>query len=110
MGPTKRPARWPSGASGSRRRGSSPYASPSDRATSGSRPLEDTMGWSPAQVASAATLDTDAEARVASRVGGALEAVFEAVAATRADTTALLAKVAAQGRRPASADLAALRP
>ncbi|MEU1403229.1 cache domain-containing protein [Streptomyces sp. NPDC005728] len=54
--------------------------------------------------------DTDAEARVASQAGGALETVFEAVAATRADTAALLAKVAAQGRRPASADLAALRP
>jgi hypothetical protein len=32
------------------------------------------------------------------------------VAATRADTTALLAEVAAQGRRPATVDLAALRP
>ncbi|MFF7974212.1 cache domain-containing protein [Streptomyces sp. NPDC007905] len=68
------------------------------------------MGWSPAQVASAATVGTDAEARAASRVGGALEAVFEAVAATSADATALLAKVAARGRRPVSADLAALRP
>lgn len=69
------------------------------------------MGWSPGQVHSAAaTLDTDAEAWVASQVGGALEAVFETVAATRDDTAALLAKAAAQGRRPASADLAALRP
>ncbi|MEU5539555.1 cache domain-containing protein [Streptomyces sp. NPDC020362] len=65
------------------------------------------MGWSHGQAA--ATLDADA-GRVASQVGCALEAVFEAVAATRADTTALLARVAAQGRRPASADLAALRP
>ncbi|MEU6091450.1 cache domain-containing protein [Streptomyces sp. NPDC047085] len=47
---------------------------------------------------------------MATQVGGALEAVFDAVAATRADTTALLAKVTAEGRRPASADLAALRP
>ncbi|MFJ9817345.1 cache domain-containing protein [Streptomyces sp. NPDC101151] len=72
------------------------------------------MGWRPGQAASAAvttaTLDADAEGRVASQVGDALETVFEAVAATRADTAALLAKAAAQGRRPASADLAALRP
>ncbi|ANP52584.1 hypothetical protein J2Z21_000079 [Streptomyces griseochromogenes] len=68
------------------------------------------MGWSPVQAASpAATLDTDAE-WVASQVGGTLETVFEAVAATRADTAALLARVAAQGRGPVSADLAALRP
>ncbi|MEU9991521.1 cache domain-containing protein [Streptomyces sp. NPDC048045] len=65
------------------------------------------MGCSPGQTS--ATLDTDA-GRVASQVGRALEAVFEAVAATRADTTALLARAVAQGRRPASADLAALRP
>ncbi|MEU2426777.1 cache domain-containing protein [Streptomyces sp. NPDC007851] len=52
----------------------------------------------------------EAEACVAARVGGALEAVFDAVAQTRADTTALLARVAAEGRRPVTADLAALRP
>ncbi|MBL1086923.1 hypothetical protein JK359_34005 [Streptomyces actinomycinicus] len=57
-----------------------------------------------------ATLATDPEAWVAAQVGGALEAVFEAVAATRAETAALLNRVAAAGRRPASADLAALRP
>ncbi|MGW5281861.1 PDC sensor domain-containing protein [Streptomyces collinus] len=57
-----------------------------------------------------ATPDTDAEPWVAAQVGGALEAVFHAVAATRADTTALLDRVTAAGRRPASADLAALRP
>ncbi|WP_217552174.1 cache domain-containing protein [Streptomyces sp. GbtcB6] len=57
----------------------------------------------------AATLDV-AEEYVAARVGHALEAVFDAVAATRADTTALLARVAAEGRRPVTADLAALRP
>ncbi|MGW0997775.1 PDC sensor domain-containing protein [Streptomyces sp. NPDC002523] len=69
------------------------------------------MAWSPGQAAPAtATLDTDAETWVATRVGGALEAVFDAVAATRADTTALLARVTAAGRRPTSADLAALRP
>ncbi|MER6351829.1 cache domain-containing protein [Streptomyces sp. NPDC001634] len=50
------------------------------------------------------------EADVAARVGSALEAVFDAVAATRADTTALLARVADQGRRPATVDLAGLRP
>lgn len=36
--------------------------------------------------------------------------MFEAVAETRADTTARLTGVAAQGRRPATVDLAALRP
>ncbi|MHC3471447.1 cache domain-containing protein [Streptomyces sp. 7R007] len=69
------------------------------------------MSSSPGLVATAATtLDACAEEQVAARVGGALEAVFDAVAETRADTTALLARVAAQGRRPATADLAALRP
>ncbi|MFJ3304153.1 cache domain-containing protein [Streptomyces sp. NPDC086549] len=58
----------------------------------------------------AATLDASAEERVASRVGEALEAVFDAVAETRAETAALLARVREQGRRPASVDLAALRP
>ncbi|WP_089103886.1 cache domain-containing protein [Streptomyces hyaluromycini] len=58
---------------------------------------------------STATLDA-AEEYVAARVGHALEAVFDAVAATRADTAALLARVAAEGRRPVTADLAALRP
>ncbi|SEE06821.1 cache domain-containing protein [Streptomyces sp. Ag109_O5-10] len=57
----------------------------------------------------AATLDA-AEEYVAARVGHALEAVFDAVAATRADTAALLARVADEGRRPVTADLAALRP
>ncbi|MFD8810347.1 cache domain-containing protein [Streptomyces sp. NPDC059627] len=56
-----------------------------------------------------ATLDA-AEEYVAERVGHALEAVFDAVAATRADTAALLARVAAEDRRPVTADLAALRP
>ncbi|MFI9808548.1 cache domain-containing protein [Streptomyces sp. NPDC052301] len=64
------------------------------------------MGVSPGL----ATLDTEAESWVAAQVGGALEAVFEAVAATRADTSALLHRVAAEERGPASADLAALRP
>ncbi|MFG2881898.1 cache domain-containing protein [Streptomyces sp. NPDC048297] len=87
------------------------------------------MGWSPGQAASAtATLDTDTdavtgngtgtdtsagsgtEAWVAAQVGCALETVFEAVAATRADATAQLARVTSEGRRPTSADLAALRP
>ncbi|MGW2646199.1 PDC sensor domain-containing protein [Streptomyces sp. NPDC001393] len=64
------------------------------------------MGRSPALT----TLDTEAGTWVAAQIGGALEAVFETVAATRADTEALLGKVVAEGRRPASADLAALRP
>ncbi|MFE8949991.1 cache domain-containing protein [Streptomyces sp. NPDC007856] len=57
-----------------------------------------------------ATFDTEAEAWVAAQVGSALEAVFRTVAATRTDTEALLRRVVAEGRRPASADLAALRP
>ncbi|MEU6594065.1 hypothetical protein ABZ923_33460 [Streptomyces sp. NPDC046881] len=57
-----------------------------------------------------ATVATDPETGVAAHVCGALEAVFAAVAATRADTAALLNRVAAEGRRPASRDLAALRP
>ncbi|MGW2463429.1 PDC sensor domain-containing protein [Streptomyces sp. NPDC001761] len=57
-----------------------------------------------------ATAVTHQEAWVAARVRGALEAVFTSVAATRADTAALLERVAAEGRRPASRDLAALRP
>ena len=36
--------------------------------------------------------------------------VFDAVEQTRSDTAALLARVAAEGRRPVTADLAALRP
>ncbi|MEV6807602.1 cache domain-containing protein [Streptomyces sp. NPDC051129] len=57
-----------------------------------------------------AAVGTEPETWVAAQVGGALEAVFEAVAATRADTAALLRRVAAEGRRPVSRDLAALRP
>ena len=57
-----------------------------------------------------ATLGTAPEESVAARVRSALEAVFDAVAATRADTTALLAQVSAEARRPATVDLAALRP
>ncbi|WP_020122256.1 cache domain-containing protein [Streptomyces canus] len=57
-----------------------------------------------------AMLDKAPEESVAARVRSAVETVFEAVAATRADTTALLARVAAEGRRPATVDLAALRP
>ncbi|WP_225823620.1 hypothetical protein [Streptomyces naphthomycinicus] len=64
------------------------------------------MGVSPGL----ATVATEPEAWVAAQVGGALEAVFETVAATRADTAAVLHRVAAEGRRPASRDLAALRP
>ncbi|MGC0336431.1 PDC sensor domain-containing protein [Streptomyces sp. SLBN-8D4] len=57
-----------------------------------------------------AMLDKAPEESVAARVRSAVETVFDAVAATRADTTALLARVAAEGRRPATVDLAALRP
>ncbi|MFH7334205.1 cache domain-containing protein [Streptomyces sp. KHY 26] len=64
------------------------------------------MGVSPGLAA----LGTEPEPWVAAQIGGALEAVFEAVAATRADTAALLTRAATEGRRPASADLAALRP
>ncbi|MFD9329793.1 cache domain-containing protein [Streptomyces sp. NPDC060065] len=68
------------------------------------------MSRSPAPAGAAATLDATPEAAVAAQVRSTVEAVFEAVASTRADTAALLTRVAAQGRRPASADLAALRP
>ncbi|MEU9481479.1 cache domain-containing protein [Streptomyces sp. NPDC048191] len=64
------------------------------------------MGWSPG----VATLDTETETWVAAQVGGALEAVFETVTATRAATEALLGRVGAEDRPPTSADLAALRP
>jgi hypothetical protein len=57
-----------------------------------------------------ATLGKAPEESVAARVRSTLEAVFDAVSATRADTAALLARVAAAGRRPATVDLAALRP
>lgn len=57
-----------------------------------------------------AMLDKAPEESVAARVRSAVETVFDAVAATRADTTALLERVAAEGRRPATVDLAALRP
>ncbi|SNX65201.1 hypothetical protein SAMN06272735_7032 [Streptomyces sp. TLI_55] len=57
-----------------------------------------------------ATRDKAPEESVVARVRSTLEAVFDAVAATRADTAALLARVAATGRRPATVDLAALRP
>ncbi|MFI6436926.1 cache domain-containing protein [Streptomyces sp. NPDC050759] len=57
-----------------------------------------------------AMLDTAPEESVAARVRSAVETVFDAVAATRADTAALLERVAAEGRRPATVDLAALRP
>ncbi|MFS4108077.1 hypothetical protein, partial [Streptomyces sp. PD-S100-1] len=51
-----------------------------------------------------------AAGQVAEQVGRVLEAVFETVAEIRSDTAALLARVRAEGRRPVSADLAALRP
>ncbi|MEU3979004.1 cache domain-containing protein [Streptomyces sp. NPDC026672] len=69
------------------------------------------MSRSPGLVAAVTTTPgATAEERVAAQVGHRLEAVFDAVAQTRADTTALLTRVTARGRRPATADLAALRP
>lgn len=47
---------------------------------------------------------------VSARVRDTLDGVFAAVTAVRAETAALLGAVAAGGRRPDSADLAALRP
>ncbi|MFD1656704.1 cache domain-containing protein [Streptomyces caeni] len=58
----------------------------------------------------AAAIGPVTEAGVAARVRSTLEAVFDTVARVREDTTALLTRVAAEGRRPATADLAALRP
>ncbi|MFE9727938.1 hypothetical protein ACFYQ5_31345 [Streptomyces sp. NPDC005794] len=49
-------------------------------------------------------------ADVDARVGDALEGVFEAVGRIAADTHAVLASAMRDGRRPMSADLAALRP
>ncbi|MER6376155.1 hypothetical protein ABT255_49405 [Streptomyces mirabilis] len=68
------------------------------------------MSRSPGPAGATATLDATPEAAVAAQVRSTLEAVFEAVAETRADTAARLTGVAAQGRRPATVDLAALRP
>ncbi|GGX76007.1 cache domain-containing protein [Streptomyces minutiscleroticus] len=64
-------------------------------------------------VAGAATLDGTAEVTeetVAAHVRGTLEAVFASVAETRAETTALLGRIAREGRPPTTADLRALRP
>lgn len=49
-------------------------------------------------------------AEAAAGVRDALECVFDAVAETTEDTAALLTRIAAEDRRPATADLAALRP
>jgi len=59
--------------------------------------------------AGAAVLDEMTAAVVAARVRDALEGVFDAVSGTVADTEAVLAKAVTGGRRPVSADLAALR-
>ncbi|MFE1291732.1 cache domain-containing protein [Streptomyces sp. NPDC058751] len=68
------------------------------------------MRRSPGPAGAGTTLDVSAEAAVAAQVRRTLEAVFDAVAEIRADATALLTRVAAEGRRPATVDLAALRP
>ncbi|MFI6560555.1 cache domain-containing protein [Streptomyces sp. NPDC050534] len=57
-----------------------------------------------------AAAGTAPEKAVAAGVRSALESVFDAVAATRTDTARLLDRVAAEGRHPATVDLAALRP
>ncbi|MFE5091835.1 cache domain-containing protein [Streptomyces sp. NPDC056638] len=69
------------------------------------------MGSSP-RLASAgsAVLDEMSVADVAARVRDALEGVFDAVGRTATDTGAVLSSAVADGRRPVSADLAALRP
>ncbi|MDV7223420.1 cache domain-containing protein [Streptomyces prunicolor] len=58
----------------------------------------------------AAVLDELTVADVAARVRDALEGVFDAVCRTGADTEAVLTSAGMDGRRPVSADLAALRP
>ncbi|MGH3313096.1 MAG: cache domain-containing protein [Streptomyces sp.] len=55
-------------------------------------------------------LDEAAAADAAAGVSDTLECVFDAVTETCTDTAALLASIAAAGRRPSTADLAALRP
>ncbi|MER5401864.1 cache domain-containing protein [Streptomyces sp. NPDC002599] len=67
------------------------------------------MSRSPGRAGATATLDAP-EAAVAARVRGTLEAVFDAVAETRDQAAALLTRLAAEGRRPATVHLAALRP
>ncbi|MGW5201492.1 cache domain-containing protein [Streptomyces spiralis] len=67
------------------------------------------LAGAPAATHGACAAERAAEG-VAERVGRALEAVFDAVAETAAETEALLTRVAAEGRPPATADLAALRP
>ncbi|WP_234438690.1 hypothetical protein [Streptomyces sp. NRRL S-340] len=68
------------------------------------------MSRGPGLAVAAAADGSRAEERVAALVGRALEAVFEAVAETRADAAGLLERLRERGRRPVSADLAALRP
>jgi hypothetical protein len=62
------------------------------------------------EVGEARAEGADAAAEVTARVSEALESVFDVVAGTRARTAALLASLSARGARPATADLAALRP
>lgn len=57
-----------------------------------------------------AAADAHSAADAATVVRDTLECVFDAVNQTCTDTAALLASVTAAGRRPATADLAALRP
>lgn len=69
------------------------------------------MGISPRPAGRGADVhDEAAAADVAASVRDALEGVFDAVTETCTDTAALLASVTAAGGRPATADLAALRP
>ncbi|MFH8735520.1 MULTISPECIES: cache domain-containing protein [unclassified Streptomyces] len=69
------------------------------------------MGSNPRPAhAGSALLDDLSAADAAARVRDALEGVFDAVGATAADIESVLSSVAAEGRRPATDDLTALRP
>ncbi|MFF1686527.1 MULTISPECIES: cache domain-containing protein [unclassified Streptomyces] len=69
------------------------------------------MGSNPRPAhAGSALLDDLPAADAAARVRDALEGVFDAVGATAADIESVLSSVAAEGRRPATDDLTALRP
>src|SRR5439155_1982762 len=90
-----------------RRRGSSPCVW---RCSPKFAPRPVPVRWRMRMSLATAGLGTAPEESVAAEVGSALESVFDAVSATRAETAALLARVGAEGRRPATVDLAALRP
>jgi hypothetical protein len=71
----------------------------------------DAVGADTADTAdSADTADMAGAAGAAAAVCDALECVFDAVTETTAETAELLLALAAEGRRPTTSDLAALRP